>query len=154
MVQLNLLNHNDIVTKNVGRTSHTNIQSWLLSHSLHYYPNLEGRKMVVTVDSSTTVVITRNPDEPECEVCSPDGSCSPTEKTLTNVEGLSLEFSCAKPQDVYSMKMKKKIGEDCGGVKVSKCSSVSTRTSDLSFWTNYTLNAHVWRMKNDNFINK
>ncbi|CAK6965839.1 CUB domain-containing protein 1-like [Scomber scombrus] len=72
----------------------------------------KGRKMVVTVDSSSTVVITRSPDEPECEVCSPDGSapsCSPTEKTLTNVEGLSLEFSCAKPQDVYSMKMKKNI---------------------------------------------
>ncbi|KAE8281979.1 CUB domain-containing protein 1 [Larimichthys crocea] len=73
---------------------------------------LKGRKMDITVNSSTTVVITRNPKEPECEVCSMDGStpnCSPTEKTLTNVEKLSLEFSCLKPQDVYTVMIKKKI---------------------------------------------
>ncbi|XP_051247553.1 CUB domain-containing protein 1 [Dicentrarchus labrax] len=73
---------------------------------------LKGRKEVITVDSSTTVVVSRNPEEPECEVCSVDGSttnCSPTEKTLTNVKNLTLEFSCLKPQDVYSLKMKKKI---------------------------------------------
>lgn len=72
--------------------------------------------MVVSVDSSTTVVVSRNPGKPECEVCSPDGStpnCSPTEKTLTNVDKLSLEFSCPKPQDMYSMKMNKKIGKSC-----------------------------------------
>lgn len=74
--------------------------------------------MVVTVASGTTVVVSRDPNEPECEVCSADGStpnCSPTEKTLSNVEKLSLEFSCQKPQEVYSMKMKTKIGEYCGG---------------------------------------
>ncbi|KAM7384499.1 hypothetical protein PAMA_011717 [Pampus argenteus] len=73
---------------------------------------LKGRTMVTTVDPSATVVISRNPDELECDVCSVGGStpdCSPTEKTLTNVENLSLEFSCPKPQDVYSMKMKKTI---------------------------------------------
>lgn len=73
---------------------------------------LKGRTMVVTVDSGTTVVISRDPKEAECEVCSVDGStsdCSPTEKTLTNVEKLSLEFSCEKPEDVYSVEMKKKI---------------------------------------------
>lgn len=73
---------------------------------------LKGRTMVITVDSSTTVVVSRNPEGPECEVCSIDGStpnCSPTEKTLTNIENLSLEFSCLKPEDVYSVKMKKKI---------------------------------------------
>ncbi|XP_073340583.1 CUB domain-containing protein 1 [Pagrus major] len=73
---------------------------------------LKGRTMVVSVDSSTTVVVSRNRGEPECEVCSVDGStrnCSPTEKTLTNVDKLSLEFSCPKPQDMYSMKMNKEI---------------------------------------------
>ncbi|KAI3358716.1 hypothetical protein L3Q82_015125 [Scortum barcoo] len=71
-----------------------------------------GRKMVITVDSSTTVVVRRDPKEPECEVCSVDGStpnCSPTDKTLTNVDQLSLEFSCPKPQDMYSVKINKKI---------------------------------------------
>ncbi|XP_037649901.1 CUB domain-containing protein 1 isoform X2 [Sebastes umbrosus] len=73
---------------------------------------LKGRTMVITVDSSTTVVVSRGPKEPECEVCSVDGptpDCSPTEKTLTNVEKFSLEFSCLKPQDVYSVKMEKKM---------------------------------------------
>lgn len=72
--------------------------------------------MVISVDSSTTVVVSRDPKEPECEVCTIDGAtpnCSPTEKTLTNVEKLSLEFSCQKPEDMYSVKMKKKIGESC-----------------------------------------
>ncbi|XP_031151808.1 CUB domain-containing protein 1 isoform X1 [Sander lucioperca] len=73
---------------------------------------LKGRTMLLSVDSGTTVVVSRDPDEPECEVCYVDGStpnCSPTEKTLTNVEKLSLEFSCLKPQDVYSVKIRKKI---------------------------------------------
>ncbi|KAM6974153.1 CUB domain-containing protein 1 isoform 1-T2 [Tautogolabrus adspersus] len=73
---------------------------------------LKGRTMVVSVDPSTTVILSRDPNEAECEVCSVDSSgpnCSPTEKTLTNVESLSLEFSCLKPQDVYSVKMNKKI---------------------------------------------
>lgn len=72
--------------------------------------------MVVTVDSSTTVVMSRDPRDPECEVCSVEGStpnCSPTEKTLTSVENHSLEFSCPKPENVYSVEIKKKIGENC-----------------------------------------
>jgi len=69
--------------------------------------------MVVTIDSSTTLVVSRDPGEPECDVCS-TGDCSPTEKTLSDVEKLSLEFSCMKPQDVYSVKREKKIGEHCG----------------------------------------
>ncbi|XP_035039349.2 CUB domain-containing protein 1 [Hippoglossus stenolepis] len=73
---------------------------------------LKGRTMVVSVDPSTTAVVSRDPGEPECEVCTVDGSapnCSPTEKTLTNVDKLSLEFSCPKPQEMYSVKMEKKI---------------------------------------------
>lgn len=71
--------------------------------------------MVVNVDSSTTVAMSRDPKDPECEVCSIDGStrkCSPTEETLTSVENHSLEFSCPKPENVYSVKIMKKIGEN------------------------------------------
>lgn len=71
--------------------------------------------MVVSVDSSTTVAISHVPGEPECEVCSVDGStpsCSPTEKTLTSSENLSLEFGCPKPENVYTVKIKKKIGKN------------------------------------------
>lgn len=71
--------------------------------------------MVVNVDSSTTVDMSRDSGDPECEVCSIDASphdCSPTEKTLTSVENHSLEFSCPKPENVYSVKIKKRIGEN------------------------------------------
>lgn len=72
--------------------------------------------MLLSVDARTTVVFSRDPQEPECEVCSVDGStpnCSPTEKTLTDVRNLTLEFSCLKPQNIYSLKIKKTIGESC-----------------------------------------
>uniref|UniRef100_A0A667XCQ0 CUB domain containing protein 1 n=1 Tax=Myripristis murdjan TaxID=586833 RepID=A0A667XCQ0_9TELE len=66
------------------------------------------------IESGTTVVITRNPEEPECNVCSADGpdpTCHATELTLTKSQNTSLEFSCPKPQDVFSVYIKKKI--DC-----------------------------------------
>lgn len=71
--------------------------------------------MVITFDHSTTVVISRDPGEPECEVCV-DGSttnCSPTDITVMNTAKLSLEFSCLRPQDMYSVKIRKEIGENC-----------------------------------------
>lgn len=70
--------------------------------------------MITTVDSSTTVVLERDPGEPDCEVCSVDGStrsCSPTEKMLSNAVNLTLEFSCLAPQNVFSAKITKHIGE-------------------------------------------
>lgn len=72
--------------------------------------------MVVSFDPSTTVILSRDPAEAECEVCSDDGTtrdCSPTEKTVTKAENLPLEFSCLKPQDVFTVKIMKKIGETC-----------------------------------------
>lgn len=76
--------------------------------------------MDISTESGTTVVITRNPEEPECNVCSADGpdpTCHATELTLTNSQNTSLEFSCLKPQDVFSVHIKKKIGEDSGSDK-------------------------------------
>ncbi|XP_061676391.1 CUB domain-containing protein 1 isoform X2 [Syngnathoides biaculeatus] len=73
---------------------------------------LKGRTVVVTIDSSTTVTISRFSQEPQCELCSGVDSartCSQTGKTLTNVETLSLEFSCLKPQEAFSVAVKKTI---------------------------------------------
>lgn len=70
--------------------------------------------MSTTVDSSTTVVVERNPGEPDCEVCSVGElarSCSPTEQMLSNVANLTLEFSCPTPQNVFSVTIAKHIGE-------------------------------------------
>lgn len=71
--------------------------------------------MVVGIDSTTTVTISRAAGKAECEVCSVDGStrnCSPTEKMLTSAENLSLEFGCPKPENVYTVKITKTIGKD------------------------------------------
>lgn len=67
----------------------------------------------MTIGPGVTVVLSRDPAEPECEVCILGGStpeCSSTEKTLTSAE-LSLEFSCLKPQNVFTVKMTTKIGK-------------------------------------------
>ncbi|XP_005754468.1 CUB domain-containing protein 1 [Pundamilia nyererei] len=66
---------------------------------------------VISVDSSTTMVLSRDPKESVCEVCTAEGptlTCS-TEKTLNNVEKLSVVFSCPKPQDGFNVKIKKTI---------------------------------------------
>lgn len=72
--------------------------------------------MVITLDHSATVVVSRDPGEPECEVCV-DGStttnCSPTDIMVMNTAELSLEFSCLRPQDMYSVEIRKEIGENC-----------------------------------------
>lgn len=71
--------------------------------------------MVISVDADTTVVLSGDPNEAECNVCSVGGSsptCSPTGMTLSKGQTTTLEFSCPKPQDVFSVKMEKKIGED------------------------------------------
>lgn len=71
--------------------------------------------MVVSVDPTTTVTLSCAAGKPECEVCSVDGSTSnssPTEKTLTPGENLSLKFGCPKPENVYTVKIKKTIGKN------------------------------------------
>ncbi|XP_061615885.1 CUB domain-containing protein 1 isoform X2 [Phyllopteryx taeniolatus] len=73
---------------------------------------LKGRTVVVTIDSSTTVTIIRFSQEPECELCSGVDSartCSRTGTNLTDVQSLSLEFSCLKPQEAFSVEVKKTI---------------------------------------------
>lgn len=72
---------------------------------------LKGRTVTVTIDASTTVVLSRDPRGPECEICTVTDStrdCSSEEKTLTNVANLSVEFSCKTPEDVFSVQMNKK----------------------------------------------
>ncbi|KAK7898514.1 hypothetical protein WMY93_019367 [Mugilogobius chulae] len=69
---------------------------------------IKGRTMEVTVGPETEVILTRKPSDPECEVCS-GGDCSDSTKTITNSDKLQLEFSCAKPQNVFTVKISGKI---------------------------------------------
>lgn len=80
--------------------------------------------MVTTVDSSTAVALRRDPAEPDCEVCSVEGStpsCSPTEKMLSNVANVTLEFSCPAPQNVFSVAITKHIGESLSQLLGTGC---------------------------------
>ncbi|KAM3858171.1 CUB domain-containing protein 1 [Diretmus argenteus] len=73
---------------------------------------LKGRTVVVSADPGTTVVISRGSEDPECDVCSADGSdptCSPTDLTLTTAQNTTLEFSCPQPQDAFRVQIQKKI---------------------------------------------
>lgn len=69
---------------------------------------LKGRLMEVTVPAGAELVLSRKPSEPECDVCS-GGDCSDTGKTFTTAGKSTLEFSCANPQDAYSVKIANKI---------------------------------------------
>lgn len=72
---------------------------------------LKGRTMVVSIASSMNVIIRRNPADPECEVCFDKNgqNCNKNEVGLTNVDSLSLEFSCTNPQDVFTASMERRI---------------------------------------------
>ncbi|XP_055081457.1 CUB domain-containing protein 1 [Periophthalmus magnuspinnatus] len=69
---------------------------------------LKGRTMEVSVGPRREVVLTRKPSDPECDVCT-GGDCSNTERTITNADKVQLEFSCSKPQDVYTVKITENI---------------------------------------------
>lgn len=71
--------------------------------------------MTVTIGPSSTVVLSRDPGETECEVCVTDGAspqCSSTDQTLKSAGDISLEFRCLKPEDVFTMKMITIIGKN------------------------------------------
>uniref|UniRef100_A0A8C5GCQ0 CUB domain-containing protein 1-like n=2 Tax=Gouania willdenowi TaxID=441366 RepID=A0A8C5GCQ0_GOUWI len=74
---------------------------------------IKGQTVVVTIDPSTTVVLSRDVQEPECEICTPaagsNPDCSSKKKMLTNVENLSVEFSCSNPEGVFSVTVTEKI---------------------------------------------
>ncbi|KAM4550064.1 CUB domain-containing protein 1 [Fundulus diaphanus] len=75
-------------------------------------PGPMKQAMTVTIGPTSTVVLSRDLGETECEVCVPGGAspeCSSTVKTLKSTEKLPLEFRCMKPQDVFSMTMTTKL---------------------------------------------
>lgn len=75
---------------------------------------LKGRSMVVTIDSSTAVELKRVLQEPECEICTTTTAgtstdCSSKGMTLAQEQNLSLEFSCLKPEDIYTVTIRRTI---------------------------------------------
>uniref|UniRef100_A0A3Q4HK69 CUB domain containing protein 1a n=1 Tax=Neolamprologus brichardi TaxID=32507 RepID=A0A3Q4HK69_NEOBR len=100
------------------------------------------------------MVLSRDPKESVCEVCTAEGptlTCS-TEKTLNNVEKLSVVFSCPKPQDGFNVKIKKTIGESCwsyapfSGDPVQAESSVVPEFNRTFQWDLKTDFAHTFQL--------
>lgn len=84
------------------------------------------------MDSSTTVVLKQDAEEADCDMCYDGVPICHTEKTLTNVQNYMLKFSCPKPQNVYSVEIKKHIGK-----------SLSNLVTDMFFQLLYYLENEI-----------
>ncbi|XP_056154697.1 CUB domain-containing protein 1 [Lampris incognitus] len=74
----------------------------------------KSRKMTVTADYNTNIMISRTNKEPDCSVCideEPNQKCSPKDLSLKDPRNTSVEFSCPQPQDVFSVEINREI--DC-----------------------------------------
>ncbi|XP_077600136.1 CUB domain-containing protein 1 [Stigmatopora nigra] len=95
---------------------------------------LKGRTIVVTVDSSTNIAINKFSQEPQCELCSGADSartCSETAMVLSDLQNVAIDFSCLKPQEVYSVEVKKAI--EC---TKNSCSPTAGET-DPNTWKDF-----------------
>ncbi|XP_070778267.1 CUB domain-containing protein 1 [Enoplosus armatus] len=73
-----------------------------------------GRMMSVTPDPDTIIIISRVTSEPDCSVCenkAPKQICNPTYLRINDPRNTSIEFTCPRPQDVFSVEINREI--DC-----------------------------------------
>lgn len=69
--------------------------------------------MSVTPDPNTIVIISRVTKEPDCSVCvdqAPKQKCNPQTLRLAVPQNTSVEFTCPRPQDVFTVEINRKIG--------------------------------------------
>lgn len=68
--------------------------------------------MSVTPDPKTTIIISRLTSEPDCSVCvkTPKQTCDPKRQKITDPGKTSVEFTCPRPQDIYSVEINRQIG--------------------------------------------
>lgn len=69
--------------------------------------------MSVTPDPDTIILIQREPGEPDCSVCenvAPKQKCNPRRLELKDPTNTSVEFTCPRPQDVFSVNINRDIG--------------------------------------------
>lgn len=69
--------------------------------------------MSVTPDPNTIIIINRVAEEPDCNVCenkSPQQNCNPRQLVLRDGTNISVEFTCPRPQDVFSVEINREIG--------------------------------------------
>lgn len=71
--------------------------------------------MSVTPDPNTIIAISRVAKEPDCSVCLDEGPkqrCNPQGVRLTAPQNTSVEFTCPKPQEVFSVEINREIGKN------------------------------------------
>ncbi|XP_045915638.1 CUB domain-containing protein 1 isoform X2 [Micropterus dolomieu] len=89
-----------------------------------------GRILLVTPDPNTSITISRVTTEPDCSVCMMEGSgktCKQTQITLKKYSNISVEFTCPRPQDVFSVVINRQIActeNSCSGNIVQAESSL------------------------------
>lgn len=69
--------------------------------------------MHVTPDPYTIIIIKSAVPDPECSVCETKDSkqkCNPKNLTLRDLTNTSVEFTCPRPQDVYTVEINREIG--------------------------------------------
>lgn len=73
--------------------------------------NPASRKMDVTPDPNTLIIITSTTPEPDCSVCVTVDSkqtCNPRYLRITDPS--SVEFTCPEPQGVFSVEINRELG--------------------------------------------
>jgi len=63
----------------------------------------------VTPDPDTLVMLSREGEEPACEVCV-EQRCVPMHATLRKTTNASVEFGCPRPQELYEVEVNQDIG--------------------------------------------
>ncbi|KAI4884255.1 hypothetical protein NFI96_014343 [Prochilodus magdalenae] len=101
----------------------------------------KGRTMIVVPDPNTWVVIRKKADGPECTVCvgeGPSRTCG-SEQILSEPQTTKVEFSCSKPQDLFTVEVNKDF--DC-----SKDCNYDTIYPEGSFFTDFN-RTFIWDLK-------
>ncbi|KAG7225465.1 hypothetical protein INR49_027460 [Caranx melampygus] len=89
------------------------------------------RMMSVTPDPNTIIIITRVAEEPDCSVCMDDAPkqiCNPRYLRITDPRNTSVEFTCPRPQDIFSVEINREI--DC---TETSCSGDIVQAESLLF---------------------
>lgn len=69
--------------------------------------------MSVTSDPKTKVIISRKDKKPDCEICATLKSvqkCNELKVTLDSPHSTPVEFTCSKPQSIFSVEINREIG--------------------------------------------
>ena len=66
----------------------------------------------MTLAPGVTMVISRKAGRLKCGVCTDKGAtCSPTKVSLSKAQTAELEFGCPEPQEVFNVRLQRKIGK-------------------------------------------